>query len=179
MVQIPQFRWTVGQYRELIEHGILTENHHVELIRGEIVHKAPKGDLHAWCLKVLIRLFGARVGEQAIVSVQDPVYLTDSAPEPDFALLARRDDFYRHSPPRAADAILVVEVSDCTVEFDREVKGPLYAENGLVEYWIVNLVDRCVEVHRDPRPDGTYADVRTARPGDSVSLSLLPAVSVA
>jgi Uma2 family endonuclease len=179
MVQIPRFHWSVPEYRKLIDLGVLTENHNVELIRGEIVLKMPKGDLHAWCLKVLIRLFGPRVGDQAILSVQDPLYLADSAPEPDFALLAFRSDLYRGGGPQAADVLLVIEVADSSLDYDREVKGPLYAENGIAEYWIVNLVDRCVEFYRDPRPDGTYADVRTLRPGDSISLALLPAVSVA
>jgi Uma2 family endonuclease len=72
----------------------------------------------------------------------------------------------------------VIEVADTSLDYDRETKGPLYAENGIAEYWIVNLVDRCLEVYRQPQTDGTYGDVRTLRPGDSVSLALLPAVSV-
>jgi Uma2 family endonuclease len=163
----------------MIKHGILTENHNVELIRGEIVPKMPKGDLHAWCLKVLIRLFGKLASDLAILSVQDPIYLADSAPEPDFVLLVLRDDLYRGAKPQAADAILVIEVADSSLNYDRDVKGPLYAENGLVEYWIVNLVDRCLEVYRDPRPDGTYADVRTLKPGDMIALAHLPTVSLA
>ena len=179
MVQVPRFRWSVGEYRKMIDLGILTESHNVELIRGEIVLKMPKGDLHAWCLKVLIRLFGPLVGDQGILSVQDPLYLVDSAPEPDFALLAFRSDLYRNGGPQAADAVLVLEVSDTSLDYDREVKRPLYAENGITEYWIVNLVDRCLEVHRQPQSDGTYADVRTLRPGDSITLALLPTVTVA
>jgi Uma2 family endonuclease len=179
MVQVPRFRWTLEEYRKMIAHGILTENHNVELIRGEIVPKMPKGDMHAWCLKVYIRLFTPLVGDQAILSIQDPLYLADSAPEPDCALLAFRTDFYRSAGPRAADALLVVEVADTSLAFDREVQGPLYAENGIAEYWIVNLVDHYLEVHRQPRADGTYADVRTLRSGDSVALALLPAVTVA
>lgn len=179
MVQVPRFRWSVDEYRKLIDLGVLTEHHNVELIRGEIVLTMPKGDLHAWCLKVLIRLFGARVGDQAILSVQDPLYLTDSAPEPDVVLLAFRADMYRLGGPRAADALLVIEVADSSLAYDREVKGPLYAANGVAEYWILNVVDRCLEVHRQPQPDGTYADVRTLRAGDSISLAQLPAIAVA
>src|SRR4051812_8419256 len=141
MVQIPRFRWSVDEYRKMIEHGILTESHNVELIRGEIVPKMPKGDLHAWCLKILIRLFGPLVGDRAILSVQDPIYLADSAPEPDFALLAFRADLYRDAGPRADAALLLIEVADSSLAFDREVKAPLYAESGIAEYWIVNLVD--------------------------------------
>jgi Uma2 family endonuclease len=163
----------------MIDHGILTKRHNVELIRGEIVTKMPKGDLHAWCLKALIRLFGPLVGDRAVLSVQDPLYLADSGPEPDVTLLAFRPDLYRNAGPQAADALLVIEAADSSLDYDREVKGPLYAENGIAEYWIVNLVDRCLEVHRQPQADGTYADIRTLRPGDAASLLLLPAISIA
>jgi Uma2 family endonuclease len=73
--------------------------------------------------------------------------------------------------------MLVVEVADSSLEVDREEKSPLFAENGIVEYWIVNLVDKCLEVHRQPRPDGTYADVQTLRTGDSVSITSLPGLT--
>ena len=70
-------------------------------------------------------------------------------------------------------------MADSSLDYDREVKGPLYAENGVVEYWLANLIDRCLEVHRQPRPDGTYADVRTFRPGDTADIVALPGVTVA
>jgi Uma2 family endonuclease len=179
VVQRPRFRWTVDDYEKMIEHGILTENHKVELIRGEVVPKMPIGDLHAACLNRVVELFFDLVGKSATRSIQNPIRLADSEPEPDFALLVRRDDFYASGKPRPADVYLVIEVADASLAYDRDVKGPLYAENGIAEYWIVNLVDRCLEVHRQPRPDGTYAEVRTLRPGDSTSLALLPTVTVA
>jgi Uma2 family endonuclease len=179
VVQRPRFRWTVDEYEKLIRHGILTENHNVELIRGEIVPKMPKGELHFACLKRLTAMFAELVAKSAILSVQDPVVLADSEPEPDFALLVPRADFYAAGKPRPVDAYLVIEVADTSLDYDREVKAALYAENGIAEYWIVNLVDRCLEVYRQPRADGTYADVQTLRPGDSVALALLRAVTVA
>jgi Uma2 family endonuclease len=117
------------------------------------------------------------VAKSAILSIQDPIVLADSEPEPDFALLVSRADFYASGKPRPADAYLVIEVADTSLDYDREVKSPLYAENGIAEYWIVNLVDRCLEVHREPQVDGAYADVRVLRPGESISLARLPAVS--
>jgi Uma2 family endonuclease len=179
MDQRPRFRWSPDEYEKLIRLGILTENHNVELIRGEIVSKMPKGDLHTSCLKRVAEFFYATAGSLATMSVQDPIRLTDSEPEPDFAVLVRRADYYASGKPRPADIYLVVEVADTSLDYDREVKGPLYAENGIAEYWIVDLVDRCLEVHRLPQVDGTYADVRTLRPGDSITLALLPAVTVA
>jgi Uma2 family endonuclease len=157
----------------------LTENHDVELIRGEIVPKMPKGDLHFACVKRLTALFSRLVANSALLSVQDPIVLSDSEPEPDFALLIPRADFYASGKPRPGDAYLVIDVADSSLDYDREVNGALYAENGIAEYWIVNLVDHCLEVHRQPQANGTYADVRTLRPGDTASLLLLPAVSVA
>jgi Uma2 family endonuclease len=179
MEQPPRFRWSVEDYEKMIRHGILTENHNVELIRGEIVPKMSKGDLHSACLKSLTRLFYTVAGSQTTLSVQDPIRLADSEPEPDFAVLVYRADNYASGKPRPADTYLVIEIAESSLQYDREVKGPLYAENGIAEYWIVNLIDRCLEVHRRPGADGTYADTQTLRSGDSVSLALLPAVSLA
>jgi len=180
VVQRPRFQWSVDDYHKLIKHGILTENHDVELIRGDIVCNFPKSDAHVSCsLLLLNRAFRRLARDHAILSAHDPIRLADSEPEPDFALLVRRDDLYLCGKPWPADTYLVVEAADASLEYDRKVKGPLYAENSIAEYWIVNLVDCCLEVHRDPQPDGTYADTRTLRPGDSIALALLPAVSVA
>jgi Uma2 family endonuclease len=174
----PRFRWSVDDYHKMIRHGILTEKHDVELIRGEIVPKMPKGDLHFACMKRLTALFSRLVTNSAILSVQDPIVLADSEPEPDIALLVFRDDFYKSGKPRAGDTYIVIEVADSSLAYDREVKGPLYAENGIAEYWIVNLVDRCLEVYCLPQTDGGYAEVRTLRPGESINLAKLPVVSV-
>ena len=179
MDQRPRFRWSVDEYEKLIRLGILTENHDVELIRGEIVPKMAIGDLHAACLNRVVELFFDLVGKGATRSIQNPIRLADSEPEPDFALLVRRADFYAGGKAQPADIYVLVEVADTSLDYDRDVKRPLYAENGITEYWIVNLVDRCLEVHRQPQADGTYTDVQTLRPGDSVTLTLLPTVTVA
>ena len=171
-------RFTVPEYDRMIDLGILKEDARVELIRGEIVAKMPTGDLHAACVKRLNRLLGSLAGDRAIVSVQDPIRLADSEPEPDLALLRPRDDFYASGKPVPPDVLLLIEVSDTSLDDDREVKGPLYAENGIAEYWIVNLVDRCLEVHRGPQPNGSYADVRTLRPGERAEVTALPGLTV-
>lgn len=173
------YRISVPQYEKMIAHGILTENDRVELIRGELVAKMPIGDFHFACVNRLNRLLVRALGDRAIVSVQNPVRLADSEPEPDIALLAPRDDDYASGKPAPADLLLLVEVADSSLEFDREVKRPLYAENGVTEYWIVNLDDRSVEVHRGPQPDGTYADVRLLRPGDTANIAAVPGVTIA
>lgn len=173
------FRLTVPRYEKMIEVGILDENDRVELIRGEIVTKMSIGPPHAACLKRLNLILTPATAARAIVGIQDPVRLTDSEPEPDVSVVHLRTDFYESGPPTPADVLLLVEVADTSLDYDRDIKGALYAENGIAEYWIANLVDRCLEIHRRPRPDGTYADVRTLGPGDSTDITALPGVTVA
>lgn len=169
-------RLTVVQYDRMIDVGILKEDDRVELIRGEIVSKMPIGNPHVACVDRLTRLFVRATGDDVIVSIQNPVRLADSEPEPDVVL--KRANGGSHGKPVAADILLLVEVADDSLEYDREVKGPLYAENGVAEYWIVNLIDRCLEVFRNPRAVGTFADVRTLRPGDRVDVVALPGLVV-
>ncbi len=171
-------RFSVPEYERMIELGLLTEDDRVELLRGEIVAKMPIGDPHIGCVNRLNRFLQLGARERAIISVQDPIRLADSEPEPDVSLLVPRDDFYASGKAGPADIMLLIEVADASLEDDREVKRPLYAENGIAEFWIVNLVDRCVEVHRQPRPDGTYADTRTIPPGESVEITALPGLTL-
>ena len=172
-------RFSVDDYDEMIERGILTENDHVELIRGEIIKKMSIGKGHGACVKRLNRLLNRILGDRAVVSVQDPIRLADSEPEPDLALLRPRTDFYASAKPGADDALLVIEVADTTLEYDRKEKRTLYAEAGIGEYWIVNLIDDCLEVYRKPRPDGQYADVNSPYPGQKIDIVALPGISVA
>lgn len=172
-------RFSVDEYEQMIESGILTENSRVELIRGEILDKMPIGDHHFASVNRLNRLLNRKVGDEAIVSIQSPIVLADSEPEPDIALLQPRDDFYASGKPQSADVLLLIEVSDTTLEFDREVKRPLYAEAGISEYWIVNLNDDCLEVHRLPQADGTYRDVQTWKRGQEIDIAALPGIVLA
>jgi Uma2 family endonuclease len=161
----------------MIQIGILKEHDRVELIRGEIVAKMTIGDPHIICVDRLNKLLGRLVDDLAIVSLQNPVRLADSEPEPDVVL--KRVKSAPYGKPDPPDVLLIIEVADSSLDDDREVMRPLYAENGIVEYWIVNLIDRCLEVHRQPRPDGTYADVRTLRGGDSIDIAALPGLTIA
>jgi Uma2 family endonuclease len=172
-------RFSVDEYEQMTELGILTENDRVELIRGEILEKMTIGDRHAACTIRLNQLLSLAVAGRALVSIQNPIRLADSEPEPDVALLTPRPDFYASGKPRPADVLLIVEVADTTLEFDRDVKRPMYAEAGIGEYWIVNLVDDCLEVHRQPQPDGTYRDVQTLRRGQQADVAALPGLLVA
>jgi Uma2 family endonuclease len=170
-------RFTVVTYEKMIDLGIHSENDRVELIRGEIVAKTAIPDAHIACVDRLTELLFLSVGRTAKLSIQNPVRLSDSEPEPDVVLKRPRIDHY--GKPGPEDILLLIEVAETSLEYDREVKRPLYAEAGIAEFWIVNLIDHCLEVHRQPQPDGNYADVRTLRSGESIELAALPGVTLA
>ena len=171
---ITPHRFTVDEYEQMIATGILKHDDRVELIRGEIREMSPIGDAHASRVNRLNSLLCLRTEGRAIVNVQNPIVLADSEPEPDFALLRYKPDFYESGKPTGADVLLVIEVSDSTLEFDREIKAPLYAEAGIPEYWIINLVEGCLEVYRSPESQG-YGTVLTLYAGDQIEI---PGLSV-
>jgi len=168
------YRFSVNDYDRLIEFGILTENSNVELIRGEIVSKMSIGDLHVQCVDILNRLLIRGVGDDAIISIQNPIRLSDSEPEPDVVVKA----VSAKGKPSASDILLIIEVAESSLEYDREVKLPLYAENGIREFWIVNLIDGCLEVYRQPQSNGMYANMQTLRAGESINPLELPALTL-
>jgi len=142
------------EYERLVELGSF-DDERIELLGGWLVQMSPHGTEQADVVRRLAASFTRALGDRAVVSSQLPLALgDDSEPEPDVALVPPGD--YSRAHPSAA--WLVVEVSDSSLRTDREVKGPAYAAAGVGEYWIVNLVDRVVEVHRAPR-EGRYSDV--------------------
>ncbi len=177
--QRERHRFSLEDYEQMIEFGILEENDRVELIRGEIVEKMTIGEPHAACVKRLNQLFSGILGTQVIVGVQDPVVVVESRPEPDITLLVPRDDFYANATPKPSDILLLIEVADTSLEYDRTEKLSLYAEAGIREYWIANLNNDCVEVYRNPQPNGTYADARVLNLGEILDIAALPGVLVA
>lgn len=176
----PQPRlFTVDEYYGMARTGVLHEDDRVELIEGEVITMGAIGSHHAGCVKRLIRLFAAFPDGLLTLSVQDPVRLDEySEPEPDVMLLRPRPDFYAGNHPQPPDVLLLVEVADTTLAWDRRRKVPLYAVAGVPEVWLVNLVDDVVELFWDPAPEG-YRCTRVARAGESISPQALPAVSVA
>jgi Uma2 family endonuclease len=131
-------RITVDEYHRMAELGLLAPDARVELIEGEIIDMAPIGKEHTSVVDQLTRLFVRAVGDEAIVRVQGSVRLGRMS-EPDLLLLRPSADFYRSRFATGADALLVIEVSDSTLRYDREVKVPLYARHGVPEAWIVDL----------------------------------------
>lgn len=168
------FKLSVDQYEQMIQAGILGENDRVELIRGELLDKMPIGESHVEVVNRLTRLFSKLLDDAVTVSVQNPVVLTDSEPEPDVALYTRRTG----GKARAGDVHLIIEVADSSLEFDRTVKLPLYAEAGIRELWIVNLIDDQVEVYRQPLLDGSFALTATRKRGDVIEPIAFPGLKL-
>jgi Uma2 family endonuclease len=149
---IARKKFRADEVYKMMQVGILPEASGWELINGEIIRRMTIGSKHASTVKRLNRFFTNQVGENAIVSVQDPIHIDEyNEPEPDIALLKPRADFYAESHPESQDVLLVIEVSDSTVDFDREVKKTLYAEAGISEFWLVNLRENTVECHSQPK----------------------------
>ncbi len=166
--------FTVADYHRMATAGILTEDSRVELIRGQIIDMAPIGAPHLNMVNRLTRLLPAIVGDRGIISVQNPVRLDDgSEPQPDVAVLRPRPEEYETSVPCAADVLLVIEVAESSLADDRHVKAPLYAGSDIPEFWIVNLVDRVVEVYRRPE-NGVYSQTRRVGADDTLDVLLAP-----
>ena len=178
MIAPNPFRFTVERYDAMIDAGILDENDRVELIRGEIRPKMPIGDRHSACLMRLNEHLVQAIGKRAMFGMQNPIVFSDSEPEPDVSVVKRKENYYADGKPRPADVLLIIEVADSSLEFDREDKLPIYAEARIPEYWIVNLVDDVIEVYRDPAGKA-YRSRTVAKSGESASLLHLPDVSIA
>lgn len=177
-IQLLRRRFSLEEYHQMAEAGILTENDRVELLDGEIVEMSPIGRRHAACVDRLNRLFGSRLAEKAIVRVQNPVELSDRAePQPDIALLQPREDFYEAGHPQPQDILLLVEVADTTAEFDREIKIPLYASSRIAEVWLVDINEQCLEVYRQPASNG-YQNVQKLQRGQSIFIQAFPDINL-
>jgi hypothetical protein len=168
-------RFTVEEYRRLGEVGILHEDDRVELIDGEIVEMTPIGERHALAVIYLNNALARGLEGRALVSPQNPLRLgPHSEPQPDLVLLRPAADRL----PAAPDALLVIEVADTSLAYDRDTKLPRYARAGIPEAWIVDLEGQAVEVHRAPGPTG-YRDVQRLGRGASVSPAAFPDLRLA
>ncbi len=171
-------RFTIAEYQRMGEVGILGEDERVELLAGEILQMSPIGVRHARCVARLTRLMVRQTGPDMLVGVQNPIYPGgENAPQPDLAIAHDRDPDPGDLWPTLADIVLVIEVSDSTLAYDRGTKLPLYAAAGIAEAWIIDLAAATVERHTDPR-DGLYHLVARARPGESLASTILPALTI-
>lgn len=169
-------RFTTQEYEQIAAAGVFAEDDRVELLEGEIVQMSPIGPQHSACVSRLNRLFQEKLGNSVIVRVQDPIRLGNySEPEPDVALVQPRTDFYAGGHPEPEDVLLLIEVADSSLSYDRDLKLPLYARAGVSEVWLVGLLAQTVEVFRAPSESG-YGERREARRGESVAALNVPAV---
>jgi Uma2 family endonuclease len=158
------------------EAGILGPDLRTELIDGEIVEMPPIGHSHAGTVKLLANLMKETLDRDAIVAMRDPVWLDDhSEPLPDIALLRPRADYYRNGHPGPVDVLLLVEVADSSLAYDREVKLPRYARAEIPEVWRVDLAGRRLAIHRQPTDDG-YSEIRAVDDRSAIALPLGPDV---
>lgn len=154
-VKIATKKFTVREYRLMAEAGILKEGDRLELINGEIVEMSPVGKNHATCVRRLNQLFNRLPEDTVLVDVQNPIELSDRAePQPDLVLLQPRSDYYQGGHPTPSAVLLLVEVADSTRDFDRNIKIPIYARSQIREAWLVDLVENCIEVYRQPTING-------------------------
>jgi Uma2 family endonuclease len=179
-VEAARRRFTREEYHRMAEVGILTRRDRVELIRGEIITMSPQGRRHRAFIDNLNQLLITRLAGRAIISIQMPIVLADDTePEPDVQILRRRAVPYKDREADASDALLLVEVAESSLAYDRATKLRLYAAAGIPEYWVVDCVAESIEVHRAPHTDG-YGDVmRVAGPAATVTLQAFPDVALA
>lgn len=173
----PTYRFNVAEYQRLGETGILHEDDRVELLNGEIIVMSPIGYRHVLALRRLTEIFYEARQRRYDIDTQCPFVLDDgSEPQPDLALL-RRETITPSALPRAEDVLLIVEISDASLGYDRAEKLPAYARNGIAEAWIVNLVENTIEVYRQPNSAG-YGTMLCHERGDSASPLCFPDIEV-
>jgi Uma2 family endonuclease len=172
----PTRKFTADEYERLVELGIFGEDERLELIDGDIVEMAPIGHLHAVSASNLheLLIFGLR--RRAFVWGNGPARVAiDSVPQPDLALLRRRS--YRTGSPRPEDVLLIIEIADSSLRYDRTIKLGLYAHARIAEYWIVDVAGEAIEVYRAPEGDG-YRELRRIGRGESITPAAFPDVAI-
>jgi Uma2 family endonuclease len=171
-------RLTVADYYRMGQVGILAPDARVELIDGEIIDMAPIGGPHVWTVLHLDRLLQEAAKDKAFVLVQSPLALGDhSAPQPDLALLRPRGEHYRLSLAGPSDVLLIVEVAQSSLRFDRDDKIPLYAHHGIPEVWLIDLEAKRLVRYRNPE-SGAYALLDEPDLASPLETSALPGTSV-
>lgn len=159
--------FSVSEYTQMWQAGVLDEEDCVELLAGEIRIMSPIGPTHASIVNRLNALLSQQLAGIAIVSVQNPIQLDDfSQPQPDIAVLHYRDDYYVHAAPVTEDVLLVIEVADTTIDYDRDEKLPRYAATAIGEAWLVDVANRTVEQYLEPR--GVHYRIRRLLEQDDV-----------
>lgn len=175
---LARHRLTVAEYHRMAEAGIFAPDERVELIEGEVIDMAPQKSRHASVLSRLMNRLVRVAGDQGWVVCQVPLCLSDrSEPEPDLMLLRPRADQYAQAHPTAADVLLLVEVADSSLRYDREVKLPLYARHGVAQVWLVDLESNRLRFFRQLQA-GEYAEISSTDTPGPTPLPGLPGLQV-
>ena len=169
---------TVEMYHVMAENGAFEPDDRVELIGGELFDMSPIGNLHARCVKFLAKYLIRSLGDRFVVGVQDPIVLgDDSEPQPDLSILQYRVDFYKDATPADKNVVIVIEVAESSVDFDRTVKFGRYAAAGIPEAWLIDLVAERVEIHSQPTTNG-YGLVKMCHRGDNAASQTIPSIDL-
>lgn len=177
-VALTRHHFTVDDYARIREAGILTEDDRVELLDGEIYVLSPIGPLHVGIVNKLNRILTRLVGDAGIISIQNPIRLSDySEPQPDIALLSPRDDFYTSGLATPNDVLLVIEIADTSIDYDRDEKLPRYARAQIGEVWIVDVNRLVVEQYTQPL-QGQYTQLHKVLLGNRVTATTIPGVDI-
>jgi Uma2 family endonuclease len=166
-------RFSVEEYERMVDAGILDQRERVELIDGAVVTMSPIGPRHSACVSSANQTLVLAAGTSVIVQPQGSVRLDRfNEPQPDLMLLKPRSDFYASYHPGPSEVLLVIEVADSSLRYDREIKAPLYATWGVYEYWLADLNANLLLCFSSP-VDGVYTATSTRRRGESVAPQLL------
>ncbi|MEA5619045.1 Uma2 family endonuclease [Cronbergia sp. UHCC 0137] len=176
-VQLLKHKFTTEQYHLMHEAGVFSESDRLELINGEITEMSPIGKKHAVCVARLDRIVQKKLSDRTMVWVQNPIRLdNNSEPQPDLAILKLRDDFYVENLPTPPDILLIIEVADSTITYDREIKMPLYAAAGIPEMWLFDLNRKAIEGYSQLSTTG-YKRMQRYEENDTFSMLAFPDVN--
>lgn len=156
-VECELYEFSVNAYERLVDLGILTKKDHVELLEGVIIQMSPIGVGHNFALSVLLKALVLMLKDDWCVRPQSTLQLDKTEPEPDIVILRGVPEDYSARHPNEHDVGLLIEISDSSLTKDRAVKGVIYAQYGLPEYWIVNLIEEHIEIYKqDPNKKDKY-----------------------
>lgn len=152
--------WTVEEYHQMTEAGIFHPEERVELISGQIIKMSAKGTAHTSAIRRTARILRNCLENQADVYTQDPIKLDNSSePEPDIAVVKIDPLDYADHHPTPSQVYLIIEVADSSLKYDREIKSKLYAQSGIADYWVLDVIDRKLHMFREPSPEGYQSEV--------------------
>jgi Uma2 family endonuclease len=170
------FKWSIADWHELIESGVLAERR-VELLEGEIIEMSPEGAMHSSTNYSVAEYFRDLLRDRAIIREAHPITLDNSEPEPDIAIVNSPYTNYFTRHPYPQDIYWLVEISNQTLKSDLEKKSIIYARNGITEYWVIDLVNKQLVVHTQPI-NNFYSQIQTLTSG-TITPQAFPALAIA